>query len=204
MKAKSNPEHPRWLVLLGVLILPAAAMAQGAPLASVAAVTLDNTNFFVSVQLDNVRTSHVWFLISHDGPGETAQFTKVTDCVMPSSTSMVITDVSAPLPYEGRTYYGATYLGSLCCCTNLSCSECGKVLTKNAVYVPYPFFSNPVISAVSIPADGVTCVTYGEGLYTNTVAISNFPGAGAGFLWVWSSNNIPTNAQIHGSGAVPR
>jgi hypothetical protein len=150
------------------------------------------------VKINNVMTNRgVWFLLAHDGLYSSGVFYKVTDCYQPTGTNIVLTDFSAPLTPTGRTYAGAFYMTEdECCCTDPHCHECGYVMARNVVFAPYPFFSNPVISSLSVTS-GAISVTYGEGLYTNTVLYPTISSSDACFFWITSSNPLPTNAQIH-------
>ena len=171
-------------------------MAQDPPLVAIDQISLDPVDFYVSILVSNTLADKYFALEAYEGEpaGATGGFERVivSDWVEGTGSSLILHDKSAPLSQLGRTYNVAIAfdLGDLDF----------YILGANEVFAPYPFFASPVISSIaSVPtkAGHVLAITYGEGLYTNTVHVSG--DAAAGFIRVKGSNNIPTNAVIERS-----
>ena len=169
------------------------AVAQGDPWISIENISLNPTTFYVSIIVSNTFSNEYYALEAYEGApvGATGGFERVivSDWVQGTGSSLILYDTSAPLSQSGRTYNAALlYDGS------------EYILGPNEVFAPYPFFTSPVISSIaSVPTDTghVLAITYGEGLYTNTVYISGDDATG--FIRVTGTNHIPTNAVVERS-----
>ena len=168
------------------------AVAQGIPWISIEDVSLNPTSFYVSIIVSNTSSNKYYALEAYEGApvGATGGFERVivSDWVQGTGSSLILHDTSAPLPQSGRTYNAALLLDGN-----------DYILGPNEVYAPYPYFTAPVISSIApVPTNtGVWAITYGEGLYANTVYVSDAPAAG--FIRVKGTNHIPTNAVVERS-----
>ena len=178
----------------GCLAFSAAAMAWDAPWIALADISLNPTSFYVSIHVTNTWSQFYFALEGYEGEpvGPTGGFDRVivSDWTKGTDSDLVLHDTSTPLSPSGRTYNVAI------------APEIGPfyVLGPNEVFAPYPFFTSPCISAITVmptPTGRVLAITYGEGLYTHTVYV---PDEGtAGFIRVKGTNHIPTNAVIERS-----
>ena len=166
------------------------AVAQ-APWISIENISLNPTSFYVSVNVTDALSCCYFALEAYEGEpvGPTGGFERVivSDWVKGTDSSLVLYDTSAPLSQSGRTYNVALT------------PEIGEeyILGPNEVFAPYPFFTSPDISSFVVTPTStgqVLAITYGEGLYANTVIVSNDDATG--FFRVKGTNNIPTNAII--------
>ena len=167
------------------------AIAQAPPLVSIDHISLNPTNFYVSIIVSNTHSGYYFALEAYEGApvGSTGGVERaiVSDWVEGTGSSFILYDESTPLSPSGRTYNVAVAL------------DAGEfyVLGANEVYAPYPFFTSPDISGIVVAPTNtgqVLAITYGEGLYTNTVYVSS--DANVGFIRVKGMNNIPTNAVV--------
>jgi len=156
-------------------------------------ISLNPTNFYVSIIVSNTHSGMYFALEAYEGEpvGSTGgvQRAIVSDWVEGTGASFILYDKSAPLPQSGRTYNVAILLDGT-----------DYILGANEVYAPYPFFTSPDISSIIVTPTNtgqVLAITYGEGLYTNTVYVSSDDATG--FIRVKGTNNIPTNAVIERS-----
>ena len=189
--------HSRYLAVIAgacLATVAAPAIAQDPPMVSIDHISLNPTNFYVSIIVSNTHSGVYFALEAYEGEpvGSTGgvQRTIVSDWVEGTGSSFILYDKSAPLSQFGRTYNVALAL------------EIGGfyILGANEVYAPYPFFTSPDISSIVVTPTNtgqVLAITYGEGLYTNTVYVSNDDATG--FIRVKGTNNIPTNAVIERS-----
>lgn len=197
MKWPAAQSHSRclaWIAGAGLAGFAAPAGSQDIPWAEIDHVSLNPTSFYVSVQVANAWAPRYFALEAYEGePVGSAggvQRAIVSDWVQGADATLLLHDTSAPLSPSGRTYNVAIAM------------DLGDfyVLGPNEVHAPYPFFMSPVISSiVSVPtnAGSLLAVTYGEGLYTNTVYV---PSDGpAQFIRVRGTNHVPTNAAIERS-----
>ena len=154
-------------------------------------ISLNPTSFYVSINVTNTWSNLYFALEGYEGEpvGSTGgvERTIVSDWVQGTGSSLVLYDTSAPLSQSGRTYNVAITpdIGGF------------YILGPNEIYAPYPFFTSPIISSnIVTPTNTgqVLTITYGEGLYANTVIVSNDDATG--FIRVKGTNNIPTNAVI--------
>ena len=172
------------------------AKSQGPPMVSIDQISLNPTSFYVSVVVSNNLADKYFALEAYEGEpvGATGGVARaiVSGWVEGTGTSFVLYDTSAPLSQSGRTYNVAIAFDA---------EDLGfYILGANEAYAPYPFFASPDISSiVAMPTNAghVLAITYGEGLYTNTVYISSDDAKG--FIRVKGTNNIPTNAVIERS-----
>ena len=189
--------HHRYLAIIAgafVAIYATPVKSQGPPMVSIDQISLNPTNFFVSIIVSNTHSGVYFALEAYEGApvGSTGGVVRsiVSDWVEGTGSSFSLYDKSTPLSQSGRTYNVAVAL------------EVGEfyILGANEAYAPYPFFTAPDISSITvIPTNtGHTlAITYGEGLYTNTVYVSSDDDLG--FIRVKGTNNIPTNAVIERS-----
>jgi hypothetical protein len=161
------------------------------PVASIEHISLNPSNFYVSVRVNTVPERYGYCLLAYEGPPQgysgDVQRIRVSDCVGGGDGSVVLLDTSTPLSPSGRTYTAGIAI-DVNECTN-GC----EILGVNEVYAPYPYFTNPVISEISISSTSVYGhqLIYGEGLYTNRLAIrATNPVA---FFRISGTNHIPTN-----------
>ena len=183
------------LVMGTCLTLSAApAIAQDIPWGAIESLHLNPTSFYVSISVSHTVPDCYFALEAYEGPpvGHTGGFQRVIVSAWEegNGSSLVLYDTSTPLSYSGRTYNVA-----------LTPAPPGDyLLGPNEVFAPYPFFTAPVISAFkALPPNGSNrlAVTFGEGLYTNTVYI---PDEGpSGFIRIRGTNPIPTNAVVERS-----
>ena len=189
--------HHRYLAIIAgacVAISATPAKSQGPPLVSIDHISLNPTSFYVSIFVSNTVPNIYFALEAYEGEpvGATGGFQRVivSDWIEATGSTMILYDTSAPLSQSGRTYNVAI------------ASELGGeyILGANEVYAPYPFFTSPDISSIIVtPTNSgqVLAITYGEGLYTNTVYVSSDDATG--FIRVKGTNNIPTNAIVERS-----
>ena len=202
-----------WLGALGFFlgeVCSTLCCAQG-PMAVIEDVSLNPTNFAVTVRITNSVPHHVYTLMAYDGPpagwGPGVVREKVSDCVEATTDTLLLVDQSSPLGEAGRTYVVAIFGDVETCSGDLTFYPI--VYSRDEVYAPYPFFSNVVISASSITTNEsgpIHRIEYGEGLYSN-VFLSPVDTNRTGFYRLAGSNNIPTNAfvekSVNGSDWIP-
>jgi len=187
----------RAMIMGAVITLSATpAISSDIPWITLEDISLNPTSFYVSINVTNTWSQWYFALEAYEGEpvGPTGGFARVivSDWVKGTDSSLVLYDTSAPLSQSGRTYNVAITW------------EIGEeyILGPNEVYAPYPFFTSPHISSITLMPTNtgdVFAITYGEGLYTNTVYVSS-DGA-TGFIRVKGTNNIPTNAVVERSTA---
>ena len=172
----------------------ARGLAQDIPSSAIDHISLNPTSFYVSILVSNTLSDRFFALEAYEGEpvGATGgvQRTIVSDWVEGTDSSLILYDTSAPLSPSGRTYNVAITL------------EIGDfyILGPNEVYAPYPFFPAPVISSIAVtPTDTGQdlAITYGEGLYTNTIHIASDDATG--FIRIRGTNHVPTNAVVERS-----
>lgn len=172
-------------------ILATSAISDDIPWITLENISLNPTSFYVSINVTNTWSQYYFALEAYEGEpvGSTGGVERaiVSDWVQGTGSSLVLHDTSAPLAQSGRTYNVAVApdIGGF------------YVLGPNEIYAPYPFFTSPAISSIIVTPTNtgqVLSITYGEGLYTNTVIVSN--DNATGFIRVKGTNNIPTNAII--------
>ena len=170
------------------------ALAQDSPTSAINHVSLNPTSFYVAILVSNTLSECFFALEAYEGEpvGATGgvQRTIVSDWVEGTDSSLILYDTSAPLSASGRTYNVAIT------------PEIGEfyILGPNEVYAPYPIFTSPVISSIAVtPTDTGQdlAITYGEGLYTNTVHVLSDDATG--FIRIKGTNHIPTNAVVERS-----
>lgn len=207
MGTMNRIEGPKKFVLFACLLVCVEAMisvsaAQGPPLASVEHVTLNPSNFIVSVRITNTILNRYFCLMAYDGPpvglSTGAPRVRVSDCYEGLSDSIVLIDISAPLSHSGRTY-AAGLAPDMSSCSN-PVPEGMRILGANECYAPYPFFSNTVIMPLRVlltDSNVQVQATYGEALYTNTVCL--FETNELVYYRIRGTNNVPTNTVIERS-----
>ena len=175
-------------------IIATSAMADNIPWITLENISLNPTSFYVSINVTNTWPPCYFALEAYEGEpvGSTGGVERaiVSDWVQGTGSSLVLHDTSAPLSPSGRTYNVAIT------------PDIGEfyILGPNEIYAPYPFFTSPIISSFIVTPTNtgqVLTITYGEGLYANTVIVSNDDATG--FIRVKGTNNIPTNAVIERS-----
>ena len=198
MKTSARENFRSWAMIAGACIAAFAAPAksQDPPMVSIDHISLDPTNFFVSIIVSNTLSDRFFALEAYEGApvGSTGGVERaiVSDWVEGTGSSFILYDTSAPLSQSGRTYNVAIAFDAE--------DVDFYVLGANEVFAPYPFFTSPDISSiVAIPTNTghALAITYGEGLYTNTVYVSSDDDLG--FIRVKGTNNIPTNAVVERS-----
>lgn len=183
-------------MIMGAFIALSAtpAISYDIPWITLENISLNPTSFYVSIKVTNTVPQKYFALEAYEGEpvGSTGGVERaiVSDWVQGTGSSLILYDTSAPLSQSGRTYNVAITpdIGDF------------YILGPNEVYAPYPFFTSPVISSITVTSTNtgqVLTITYGEGLYANTVSVSNDDATG--FIRVKGTNNIPTNAVIERS-----
>lgn len=188
--------HHRYLAIIAgacVALSTTPAKSQGPPMVSIDHISLDPTNFYVSIIVSNTLSDRYFALEAYEGEpvGSTGGVERVivSDWVEGTGSSFILYDTSAPLSQSGRTYNVAIAF-------DLDDLDF-YILGANEVYAPYPFFTSPDISSIIVSPTNTghaLAITYGEGLYTNTVYVASDDTTG--FIRVKGTNNIPTNAVV--------
>ena len=175
-------------------IIATSAMSDDIPWITLENISLNPTSFYVSINVTNTWSPYYFALEAYEGEpvGSTGGVERaiVSDWVQGTGSALVLYDTSAPLSQSGRTYNVAVTpdIGGF------------YILGPNEIFAPYPFFRSPDISSIIVTptnAGQVLAITYGEGLYTNTVYVLS--DEASGFIRVKGTNNIPTNAVIERS-----
>ena len=175
-------------------IFATSAISGDIPWITLEDISLNPTSFYVSINVTNTWSNMYFALEGYEGEpvGSTGWVERaiVSDWVQGTGSSLILYDTSAPLSQSGRTYNVAITpdIGGF------------YILGPNEIYAPYPFFTSPIISSFIVTPTNtgqVLTITYGEGLYANTVIVSNDDATG--FIRVKGTNNIPTNAVIERS-----
>ena len=186
--------HYRYAALIAgafSAIFTTSAISNDIPWITLENISLNPTNFYVSISVTNTWSPHYFALEAYEGEpvGSTGGVERVivSDWVQGTGSSLVLYDTSAPLSQSGRTY-------------NVAVSpDAGGfyILGPNEIYAPYPFFTSPIISSIIVTPTNtghVLSITYGEGLYSNTVYVPE--DEATGFIRVSGTNKIPTNAAL--------
>ena len=183
------------LVAAAVIVLSATPIrAQLPPTVEINHISLNPTSFYVSTKVANTVPLRYFALEAYEGEPVGAnggvQRTIVSDWTEGTGSTLILNDTSAPLSQSGRTYNVAVTF------------QPGEeyILGVNEAYAPYPFFTSPAITSITFTPTNTgneLAITYGEGLYTNTVYIPG--GNTTGFFRVMGTNHIPTNAVIEQS-----
>jgi hypothetical protein len=185
------------IYLAGTLAITFTSHAGDIPTASINQITLNVTNFTISISI-SAQPNRWYALRGYDGPpvGYSGSFprVRVSDCYFASSSNFILTDIAASLGPSGRTYDVSIYTdGDYCAsCATMFCST---VFFRNEVFAPYPFLTSPVISSFELQSTNVLSLTFGEGLYTNTVPVP-LDNSDATFFAIFGTNTIPTNVFI--------
>ena len=180
-------------MIMGAFIALSAtpAISYDIPWITLENISLNPTSFYVSIKVTNTVPQEYFALEAYEGEpvGSTGGVERaiVSDWVQGTGSSMILYDTSAPLSQSGRTYNVAITpdIGDF------------YILGPNEVYAPYPFFTSPVISSITVTPTNtghVMAITYGEGLYANTVYVPSDDATG--YIRIKGTNNIPTNAVI--------
>ncbi len=186
--------HYRYAAIIAgvcIAIFATPARSSDIPWISLEDISLNPTSFYVSINVTNAWSKYYFALEAYEGEpvGATGGVERVivSDWVKGTDSSLLLYDTSAPLSQSGRTYNVAVT------------PEVGElyILGPNEIFAPYPFFTSPDISSItSVPTNTghVLAITYGEGLYSNTVYVP--ADEATGFIRVKGTNNIPTNAAL--------
>lgn len=190
------PSYTAMLMGAFIALNATRAMASDIPWITLEHICLNPSNFYVSILVTNTLPNKYFALEAYKGEpvGATGGVERVivSDWTEGTGSAMILYDTSGPLPFSGRTYNVAIAFDV----EDLDF----YILGPNEVYAPYPFFSSPVISSIiSVPTNTgqVLAVTYGEGLYSNTVYFASDDATG--FIRIKGTNNIPTNAVVERS-----
>jgi hypothetical protein len=195
----TTKSHSRYLAAIAGACLATVAVpaiSSDIPWITLEDISLNPTTFYVSILVTNTLTGKYFALQAYEGEpvGATGGFERVivSDWTEGTGSAMMLYDTSGPLSYSGRTYNVAIAFDV----EDLDY----YILGPNEVYAPYPFFTSPVISSITtVPTNTgqALAITYGEGLYSNTVFVSS--DNATGFIRVKGTNNIPTNAVVERS-----